>query len=224
MGWESKFPDRRWVKCVSRSDILPPPHPPPQLSPCIATQLSPHTQTGMGGGSIICVHHSRGEERRPKPSPQPTPPAPARSDRRDRSIVLLESELQISQDGQQGNWQEQALGCCSFRARGHSHPPALPPSPRASLLSIHSKSIFLPFADAQFQPGVVRTQELVSVQPSVPPTQSNPLLAGLPLDPEYSVPCYRSLPSPSNVCSPAHKKCDKCCGSLRDEPGAGGLV
>ncbi|KAJ1060632.1 hypothetical protein K5549_015878, partial [Capra hircus] len=43
------------------------------------------------------------------------------------------------------------------------------------------------------------------------PTQSNPLLAGLPLDPEYSVPCYRSLPSSSNVCSPAHKKCDKCC-------------
>ena len=62
-------------------------------------------------------------------------------------------------------------------------------------------------------PGAVRTQELVSVQPSVPPTQSNPLLAGLPLDPEYSVPCYRSLPSTSNVCSPAHKKCDKCCGS-----------
>ena len=62
-------------------------------------------------------------------------------------------------------------------------------------------------------PGAVRTQELVSMQPSVPPTQSNPLLAGLPLDPEYSVPCYRSLPSSSNVCSPAHKKCDKCCGS-----------
>ncbi|XP_019819750.2 coiled-coil domain-containing protein 159 isoform X3 [Bos indicus] len=44
-------------------------------------------------------------------------------------------------------------------------------------------------------------------------SRCNPLLAGLPLDPEYSVPCYRSLPSPSNVCSPAHKKCDKCCGS-----------
>ncbi|XP_055286112.1 coiled-coil domain-containing protein 159 isoform X3 [Moschus berezovskii] len=44
-------------------------------------------------------------------------------------------------------------------------------------------------------------------------SRCNPLLAGLPLDPECSVPCYRSLPSPSNVCSPAHKKCDKCCGS-----------
>ncbi|XP_017906600.1 PREDICTED: coiled-coil domain-containing protein 159 isoform X3 [Capra hircus] len=44
-------------------------------------------------------------------------------------------------------------------------------------------------------------------------SRCNPLLAGLPLDPEYSVPCYRSLPSSSNVCSPAHKKCDKCCGS-----------
>ncbi|OWK12358.1 hypothetical protein Celaphus_00003201 [Cervus elaphus hippelaphus] len=46
---------------------------------------------------------------------------------------------------------------------------------------------------------------------------SNPLLAGLPLDPEYSVPCYRSLPSSSNVCSPAHKKCDKCCGTSSEK-------
>ncbi|KAB0392729.1 hypothetical protein E2I00_011942, partial [Balaenoptera physalus] len=58
----------------------------------------------------------------------------------------------------------------------------------------------------------VRTWELVSVQPSVPPTESNPLLAGLPLDPDYSVPCYCSPPSPSNVCLPANEKCDKCCG------------
>ncbi|XP_057397651.1 coiled-coil domain-containing protein 159 isoform X1 [Balaenoptera acutorostrata] len=58
----------------------------------------------------------------------------------------------------------------------------------------------------------VRTWELVSVQPSVPPTQSNPLLASLPLDPDYSVPCYCSPPSPSNVCLPADEKCDKCCG------------
>ena len=67
----------------------------------------------------------------------------------------------------------------------------------------------------------VRTWELVSVQPSVPPTQSNPLLASLPLDPDYSVPCYCSPPSPSNVCLPADEKCDKCCGSLRGCPGAG---
>ncbi|XP_061046411.1 coiled-coil domain-containing protein 159 isoform X3 [Eubalaena glacialis] len=67
----------------------------------------------------------------------------------------------------------------------------------------------------------VRTWELVSVQPSVPPTQSNPLLAGLPLDPDYSVPCYCSPPPPSNVCLPADEKCDKCCGSLRGCPGAG---
>ncbi|XP_068393034.1 coiled-coil domain-containing protein 159 isoform X2 [Eschrichtius robustus] len=67
----------------------------------------------------------------------------------------------------------------------------------------------------------VRTWELVSVQPSVPPTQSNPLLAGLPLDPDYSVPCYCSPQSPSNVCLPANEKCDKCCGSLRGCPGAG---
>lgn len=40
----------------------------------------------------------------------------------------------------------------------------------------------------------VRTWELVSVQPSVPPTLSNPLLARLPLDPDYSVPCYCSPP------------------------------
>ncbi|XP_057564173.1 LOW QUALITY PROTEIN: coiled-coil domain-containing protein 159 [Hippopotamus amphibius kiboko] len=60
--------------------------------------------------------------------------------------------------------------------------------------------------------GSLRTWELVSVQPSVPPTQSNPLLAGLPLDPDYSVPCHCSLPSPSNVCLAANEKCDKCCG------------
>lgn len=138
--------------CLQERYPSPTPPPAPAVSLHCHTAVSTHADRG-GGGSIICVHHSRGEERRPKPSPQPVPPPP-------RPVLIIKRpehrvtgvcELQISQAGQQGNWQEQALRCYSFRARGHCHPQALPPSPRASLLSIHSKSIFLPFADAQFQ-------------------------------------------------------------------------
>ncbi|XP_028355232.1 coiled-coil domain-containing protein 159 isoform X2 [Physeter macrocephalus] len=67
----------------------------------------------------------------------------------------------------------------------------------------------------------VRTWEPVSVQPCEPPPQSNPLLAGPPLDPDSCVPGHCSSLSPSNVCLPANEKCDKCCGSLRGCPGAG---
>uniref|UniRef100_A0A8D0W0B4 Coiled-coil domain containing 159 n=1 Tax=Sus scrofa TaxID=9823 RepID=A0A8D0W0B4_PIG len=42
-------------------------------------------------------------------------------------------------------------------------------------------------------------------------SRCNPLLVGLPLDPDYSVPRYCSPSSPSNVCLSANKKCDKCC-------------
>lgn len=73
--------------------------------------------------------------------------------------------------------------------------------------------------------GSVKTWELVSGHPSAPPAESNPLLVGLPLDPDYSVPRYCSPSSPSNVCLSANKKCDKCCGLLRGCPGEGeGLV
>nr|XP_010965164.1 PREDICTED: coiled-coil domain-containing protein 159 isoform X1 [Camelus bactrianus] len=48
-------------------------------------------------------------------------------------------------------------------------------------------------------------------------SRCNPLLAGLPLDPDCSVPCYCSHPSPSNECLPANKKCDKCWGSSSDK-------
>nr|XP_035931372.1 coiled-coil domain-containing protein 159 isoform X3 [Halichoerus grypus] len=40
-------------------------------------------------------------------------------------------------------------------------------------------------------------------------SSSDPLLAGLPQDPDYSVPCYCSSPLPSNGCLPANGKCDK---------------
>ena len=55
-------------------------HPPPQLSPCIATQLSPHTQTGAGGGGQyhLCPSQPRGRE-----TPQAKPPAHPRSDHKE---------------------------------------------------------------------------------------------------------------------------------------------
>lgn len=46
------------------------------------------------------------------------------------------------------------------------------------------------------------------------PTHSDPLLAGLPRDPDYSMSCLYSPPSPSSVCLPANVKCDKYWGSL----------
>lgn len=48
----------------------PPPPPAPQLSPCIATQLSPHTQTGAQYTLSIMAQR---EARNSKPSPHPTP-------------------------------------------------------------------------------------------------------------------------------------------------------
>ncbi|XP_073743725.1 coiled-coil domain-containing protein 159 isoform X4 [Callorhinus ursinus] len=42
-------------------------------------------------------------------------------------------------------------------------------------------------------------------------------LAGLPQDPDYSVPCYCSSPLPSNGCLPANGKCDKYWGSSSDK-------
>ncbi|XP_069915204.1 coiled-coil domain-containing protein 159 isoform X3 [Oryctolagus cuniculus] len=45
----------------------------------------------------------------------------------------------------------------------------------------------------------------------------DPLLAGLPLDPDYSLSCRFSSPSPSNVCLPANGKCEKYWGSTSDK-------
>ncbi|XP_011949254.1 PREDICTED: coiled-coil domain-containing protein 159 isoform X14 [Cercocebus atys] len=45
----------------------------------------------------------------------------------------------------------------------------------------------------------------------------DPLLAGLPRDPDYSVSCLYSPPSPSSVCLPANVKCDKYWGSSSDK-------
>lgn len=55
------------------------------------------------------------------------------------------------------------------------------------------------------------------------PTRSDPLLAGLPRDSDYSLPCYCSSPSPSNLCSFDNNKCDKYWGSLRGCSRAGEL-
>lgn len=55
------------------------------------------------------------------------------------------------------------------------------------------------------------------------PTRSDPLLAGLPRDSDYSLPCYCSSPSPSNLCSLDNSKCDKYWGSLRSCSRAGEL-
>ncbi|XP_012585249.1 PREDICTED: coiled-coil domain-containing protein 159 isoform X2 [Condylura cristata] len=51
----------------------------------------------------------------------------------------------------------------------------------------------------------------------------DPLLAGLPRDPDYSVPCLCSSPSPSNLCLPDNGKCDKSWGSSMGNPGTGEL-
>ncbi|XP_019600573.2 coiled-coil domain-containing protein 159 isoform X2 [Rhinolophus sinicus] len=45
----------------------------------------------------------------------------------------------------------------------------------------------------------------------------DPLLAGLPRDIDYSVPCYCSSPSPSNSCLLANGKCDKYWGASSDK-------
>ncbi|XP_059016015.1 coiled-coil domain-containing protein 159 isoform X4 [Mustela lutreola] len=45
----------------------------------------------------------------------------------------------------------------------------------------------------------------------------DPLLAGLPQDPDYSAPCYCASPLPSNGCLPANGKCDKYWGSSSDK-------
>ncbi|XP_037361745.1 coiled-coil domain-containing protein 159 isoform X3 [Talpa occidentalis] len=49
----------------------------------------------------------------------------------------------------------------------------------------------------------------------------DPLLAGLPQDPDNSVPCLCSSPSPSNLCLPDNRKCDKYWGSSMGNPGTG---
>lgn len=54
-------------------------------------------------------------------------------------------------------------------------------------------------------------------------TLSDPLLAGLPRDPDYSVPYYCSSPSPSDLCLLANGKCDKYWGSLKGCSRAGEL-
>ena len=69
--------------------------------------------------------------------------------------------------------------------------------------------------------GSAGTWGLVSVQLPVLPTQSDPLLAGIPRDPDYSVPCYCSSPSSSNLYLLANGKCDKYWGSLRGCSRAG---
>ncbi|XP_058514024.1 coiled-coil domain-containing protein 159 isoform X2 [Ochotona princeps] len=46
---------------------------------------------------------------------------------------------------------------------------------------------------------------------------SDPLLAGLPLDPECPLPCCFSSPSPSDACLPVDGKCDKRWGSASDK-------
>ncbi|XP_053439260.1 coiled-coil domain-containing protein 159 isoform X3 [Nycticebus coucang] len=51
---------------------------------------------------------------------------------------------------------------------------------------------------------------------------SDPLLAGVPRDSEYSV-SYLPSPSSPSVCLPANGKCDKYWGSLGGCPGTGGL-
>lgn len=48
-------------------------------------------------------------------------------------------------------------------------------------------------------------------------SRCDPLLAGLPQDPDYSLPCCCSSPLPSNVCLPAHRKGDKYWGSSSDK-------
>nr|KAF6400613.1 coiled-coil domain containing 159 [Rousettus aegyptiacus] len=48
-------------------------------------------------------------------------------------------------------------------------------------------------------------------------SRCDPLLAGLPQDPDYSVPCYCSSPLPSNSCLLANRKCDKCWGASSDK-------
>lgn len=55
------------------------------------------------------------------------------------------------------------------------------------------------------------------------PTRSDPVLAGLPRDSDYSLPCYCLSPSPSHLCSLDHGKCDKYWGSLRGCSRAGEL-
>ncbi|KAF5914373.1 hypothetical protein HPG69_000484 [Diceros bicornis minor] len=55
-----------------------------------------------------------------------------------------------------------------------------------------------------------------------PPPGSDPLLAGLPQDPDFSRPCLCSPPSPSNVGLPANRKSDTYSGLLRDCPGGWG--
>lgn len=48
-------------------------------------------------------------------------------------------------------------------------------------------------------------------------SRCNPLLAGLPQDPDFSRPLYCCPLSPSNVGSPANRKCDKYLGSSSDK-------
>lgn len=48
-------------------------------------------------------------------------------------------------------------------------------------------------------------------------SRCDPLLAGLPRDPDYSVPCYCSSSPPSNSCLVANRKCDKCWGASSDK-------
>lgn len=45
----------------------------------------------------------------------------------------------------------------------------------------------------------------------------DPVLAGLPRDSDYSLPCYCSSPSSSNLCSLDHSKCDKYWGTSSDK-------
>lgn len=139
--------------CLQERYPSPTPPPAPAVSLHCHTAVSTHADRGGGGQYHLCPSQPRGRETpQAKPAARaPPPPRPVLIIKRLEHRVTGVCELQISQADQQGNWQEQALRCYSFRARGHSHPQALPPSPRASLLSIHSKSIFLPFADAQFQ-------------------------------------------------------------------------
>lgn len=141
--------------CLQERYPSPTPPPAPAVSLHCHTAVSTHADRGGVGGGAVSSVSITAEGKRDAPSqarsPCPPPPRPVLIIKRPEHRVTGVCELQISQAGQQGNWQEQALRCYSFRARGHCHPQALPPSPRASLLSIHSKSIFLPFADAQFQ-------------------------------------------------------------------------
>lgn len=110
-------------------------HTPPQLSSCIATQLSLHRETRV---QYTSVHHGKWRGNRSQTPPLPRLPSQPHADHKRGRSIVLQSVSWNNARLPTGKQEKQALGCwvkfvqliCTA-PQHHLSPIATPPCPRA---------------------------------------------------------------------------------------------